>query len=168
MEPLQGEGRPGTVPNEPFHACTVVALDPDRSVDAEPTGSLPAQHAVSVGFVEEALAPKVPEHAALEGTACPLQAVALELEPAVGVEAGGLMEADLTVGALRERAVEDDTVVVKMRVERRAEPMQKADPAELGIPGRAGTHAAKRRPDSPQEDPKDGTCDVRVALQEGP
>ena len=115
MEPLQREGRPGTThlrwvpPNEPFDALTVIALDADRSIDAEATGTLPREHAVSVGFVEETVGAEVSEHTALDD--------ALELEPPVGGEAGGRMEADLTVGAVREHAVEDDTVVVEVCVE---------------------------------------------------
>ena len=46
MEPIESEGRPGAVANEPFHALTVIALDADGRVDTEATGSLPSEHAV--------------------------------------------------------------------------------------------------------------------------
>jgi len=49
-------------------------------VDAEPSGSLPAEHAVSVGFVEETAGPEVAKNAALDD--------ALELDPVVGLEPG--------------------------------------------------------------------------------
>ncbi len=65
-------------------------------------GGVPGVAGGRVGFVEEAQASEVTEHPALEGTACPLQAVALQVLPVVGLKQGGLMEADLTVGALRE------------------------------------------------------------------
>ena len=52
VEPFQGEGRPSTVAEQPFHAGSVVTLDANGRVDAEPAGSLPGKHAVGVGFVE--------------------------------------------------------------------------------------------------------------------
>ncbi len=79
---------------------------------------MPAEHAVSVGFVEEAATPEVTKDATLEGTACPLQAVALEFLPVVRFEEGSFVEAGIPVGALRERAVKDDAVIVEVSVER--------------------------------------------------
>jgi hypothetical protein len=37
---------------QPFEAGTVLSVDTHRGVDAEPTGALPAEHAVSVGRIE--------------------------------------------------------------------------------------------------------------------
>ncbi len=173
MEPLQGERRPGTThlrwvpPDQPFHARPVIALDPDGSINAEATGSLPAEHAVSVGFIEEAAPPEVPQHAALKGTACPLQAVVLEFLPVVGLKQGGLVKADLTVRTLRERAVEYDTVVVEVRVECRAESMEEADRPQLAIPGRAWARATQGRSNGAEEDSEDGARDVRIVVEEG-
>jgi hypothetical protein len=48
MEPLQRKGRPGAVADEPLDALPVIAQDMDGSIDAETTGSLPAEHAVGV------------------------------------------------------------------------------------------------------------------------
>jgi hypothetical protein len=53
---------------------------------------------------------EVPEHAALDD--------ALEFVPVVGLEMGGLMEAGIAARAVRECAIEDDTVVVEVRIER--------------------------------------------------
>jgi hypothetical protein len=63
-----------------------------------------------VGFVEETAGAEVAEHAALND--------ALEVEPVLGLRPGGFMESGLTVGAPRERAIEDHAVEVKVCVER--------------------------------------------------
>ena len=110
MEAFQREGWPGAIADEPLDALPVIAQDADGSIDAEAAGSLPSEHAVSVSFVEETVGAKVAEYAALDD--------ALEVEPVVGLKPGGFMELDLTIGALRKGAVEDDTVVVEVRVER--------------------------------------------------
>jgi len=158
MEPLEGERRPGTVSDEPFHALTVITRDADGGIDAEPTGSLPSEHAV--GFVKEALGAEVAEHAALDD--------ALEVEPVVGLKPGGFMKSDLTVRPLRECAIEDDTVEVEVPVQGRAEPVEEADAAERGTVVRSWAGAAERRADGPEEDPQDGACGVGVVVQEGP
>jgi hypothetical protein len=51
---------------------------PNRGVEAEPTGALPGEHAVGVGFVEQAVAAEVAEHASLENV--------LEFGPVLGSE----------------------------------------------------------------------------------
>jgi hypothetical protein len=83
-----------------------VALDVHRSVDAEPAGSLPGEHVAGVVFLEETLGAEVAEDAALDE--------ALEGEPVVGGEPGGLVEAYRAVGRLVEDAVEDDQVEVEV------------------------------------------------------
>ena len=40
VESFQREGRPSTVTEQPFDACSVLALDAHGRVDAEPTGAL--------------------------------------------------------------------------------------------------------------------------------
>jgi hypothetical protein len=159
MEPLESEGRPGTVSDEPFDALPVITLDADRSVNAEPAGALPSEHAVRIGLVEETVGAEVPEDTALDD--------ALEVEPVMGLKPGGFMEPGLTDGSPREHAVEDDHVIVEVPVEGGAEPVQEADGPELGIPGRAGARVAQGGSDGPKEDLQDGTGDVRVVVQEG-
>ncbi len=66
VEPFERERWTSTVSEQPFDACWVLALDADGRVDAESTGALPREHAVGVGFVEQAVASEVPEHAALD------------------------------------------------------------------------------------------------------
>ena len=116
---MQSEGRSGTVAEQPFDACPVLALDADGRIDAEPTGPLPGEHAVSVGFVEQAVAMEVAEHTALDNV--------LEFVPVLGLKEGGLMEADLPAVGLREHAIEHNRVKVEMRVEAGAESMKEAE-----------------------------------------
>ena len=56
VEPFQSEGRSSTVTEQPFDARSVLTLDVDGRVDAEPTGALPGKHPVGVNFVEQAVA----------------------------------------------------------------------------------------------------------------
>jgi hypothetical protein len=46
MDSLQSEGWTSTVAEQPFDACSVLTLDADGCVDAEPTGALSGEHAV--------------------------------------------------------------------------------------------------------------------------
>ena len=48
------------------NACSVLTLDADARVDAEPTGTSPGEHAVGVGLVEQTVAAEVAEHATLD------------------------------------------------------------------------------------------------------
>ena len=66
VEPFERERWTSTVSEQPFDACSVLALDADGRVDAESTGALPREHAVGVGFVEQALRAEVAEHTALD------------------------------------------------------------------------------------------------------
>ena len=98
VEPFQSEGRSSTVAEQPFDAGSVLALDVDGRIDAEPTGALPRKHAVGIGFVEQADPPSVGARAEVaEDTA--LYDV-LQFVPVLGNELGGLVEADLPVVGL--------------------------------------------------------------------
>jgi len=46
MEPFKRERWTSTVTELPFDACSVLALDTDGRIDAEPTGGLPAEHVI--------------------------------------------------------------------------------------------------------------------------
>jgi len=52
MEALEGEGRPGAVPEEALEAGAVVPLDAHGSIDAEATGSLPGEHVAGVEVIQ--------------------------------------------------------------------------------------------------------------------
>ena len=92
MESLQGKGRTSAVAEQPFDSSMVVTLDADGGVDAESAGALPDEHAVGIGFVEQAVRAEVAEHATLDD--------ALEVEPVVGLKEGGLIEMHLIIGGL--------------------------------------------------------------------
>ena len=67
LEPFEGEGRTGTVAQEPFEPCTVTARDMDRGIDAEPAGGLPREHVIGDVPFEQAVAVEVTEHAVAHG-----------------------------------------------------------------------------------------------------
>jgi len=66
VEPFESEGRSGTVAEQPFDAGSVLALDADGRIDAEPAGAAPREHAVGIGFVEQAMRAEVAEHTSLD------------------------------------------------------------------------------------------------------
>ena len=52
-------GEHAVVTDEPFHARPLIALDADGSINAEPTGAPPSEHAVGVGLVEETVGAQI-------------------------------------------------------------------------------------------------------------
>ena len=62
VEAVEGEGGPGTIPDEPLEACAVGSLDTDAAVEAEPAPVIPAEHVLGVVGLQEAVAAKVAEH----------------------------------------------------------------------------------------------------------
>jgi hypothetical protein len=108
---------PGTVADKPLDAGAVLALDAHGGIDAEPTGALPGEHVVRVGFVEEAAASEQSQDAALHG--------GFEVLDVLGAHFGGLVEPDVMIapmGTHGEQAVEDDEVEVGVDVEGGAGP----------------------------------------------
>jgi hypothetical protein len=106
---------------------------------------------------------EVPKHATLKD--------ALEPEPVLGLEEAGFVKVSLPVVTpvdSGEDAVDNNQVEVEVWVQGRAEAVQEADGAGLGLGGRTGTCVAKRGPDRAQEDPEDGTRDVGIVMQERP
>jgi hypothetical protein len=80
---------PGTVADKPLDAGAVLALDAHGGIDAEPTGALPGEHVVRVGFVEEAAASEQSQDAALHG--------GFEVLDVLGAHFGGLVEPDVMI-----------------------------------------------------------------------
>jgi hypothetical protein len=66
VQPFERERLPGTVPDEALDAGAVLGFDAHGSVDAEPTGALPGEHACGVGLVEEVVAAEVAKDAGAE------------------------------------------------------------------------------------------------------
>jgi hypothetical protein len=59
VETIESEGRPGTIPNEPFQSLPVGGFDADAPVQAKTATVLPAQHILGVVGLQEAVAPKM-------------------------------------------------------------------------------------------------------------
>ena len=110
LDPLECEGRTGTVAQESFEPSSVVGRDVDRGIDAEPTGGLPVEHVVGDMTFEQAVAVQVTEHAVAHGV--------LQLIPVGGREMGGLVELDRALGILAEHTVDDTDVEVEVCVQR--------------------------------------------------
>ena len=105
LEPFEGEGRTGTVAQEPFEPYTVTARDVDRGIDAEPAGGLPREHVIGDVALEQ-----TPTHLRWVPRGITEHAVAnrvLEFVPVGSREVGGLVELDRALGILAEHAVDD-------------------------------------------------------------
>jgi len=160
MEPFERKGQTCAVPEQPLDARAVLSRDANGGVDAEPSGALPAEHAVSVGFIEQALGAKVPKYTALDDM--------LEIEPVGRRELAGGMELCAPIARSRKHSVEYHEVVVEVRIERGAESMEKRQGPDAGVLGCAGARTAHRSAYGPHEDPQDASRDVRIVLKEGP
>lgn len=64
-------------------------LHAHRGIDAEPTGTLPAEHAEGVGLIEQLVRADVPQDTTLDD--------ALEAGPVLGLEEGRFVEASLAL-----------------------------------------------------------------------
>ncbi len=73
---LEGEGRPGTVSQQPLAPGGVGAMDSVRGIEAEAAAGLPGEHAFDGVFVEESAAPEEAKHATLQGHASSISAAA--------------------------------------------------------------------------------------------
>jgi len=100
--------------DEALEAGAVGLLDPHRSIDAEPTGSLPREHIEGIGLIEQPVGAEGSEDATLHD--------ALEPAPVLGPQERGFVEERLSVLGSGEDAVEDDEVEVGMGVEGGAGP----------------------------------------------
>jgi hypothetical protein len=60
MEAVEGEGSPGTIPNEPLESGPVGSLDADAGIEAEPPTVIPGQHILGLVGLQEAVAAKMP------------------------------------------------------------------------------------------------------------
>jgi hypothetical protein len=122
-----------------------------------PVGALTGEHAIGVGFVEQALSAEVAKHTVLNDM--------LELDPVGRGKLTGRMEIGLLVLGGREHAVEHHDVIVKVCVEGGAESMEEGDGAESGVPECPWAHSAQCGADGAHEDPEDGSGDLRVVVK---
>ena len=63
LEPLQGEGRAGTITQQALQAGVVLAFDPDRGIDREASTMVPAGHLVGIVLPEITGAGEPAQHA---------------------------------------------------------------------------------------------------------
>ncbi len=123
-----GTAAPALASSPALEAGTVIALDAQRSVDAEPAGTLPEEHVESVELVEQPVGTEVSEDAPLND--------ALEPSPALGLEKRRFVDASLSVVAVvawGEDAVQDDPTDVEMGTRTPRDAVRRGSPA-----GRSG------------------------------
>ena len=118
VESVESEGRPGTIPNEPFEAGPVGGLDADAGVQAKAATVIPGQHVLGVVGLQEAVASKMPEDPFSNGVLEALQEFAGEgcglVEAEVGFWVGRIL-IGIILGPLEE-PVDHAQVVVEMRI----------------------------------------------------
>jgi hypothetical protein len=134
MEPFESEGRSRTIPDQPLEALPVGSLDTDAPIEAKPAAVIPAEHVLGVVGIQEGVATKVTEHSTSHGVLEVLQEHAGEGSSFVEAEAGLRMRRILSRVTLNllEEPVHDAEMIVKVRVQRRAETMEEADRAQRG------------------------------------
>ncbi len=137
VEPFEGKGRPGTIPDQPFEPLPVGGLDADAAVQAKATPVIPGEHVQGLVGFQEAVAAKVAQY--------PFSHRVLEALQETGGEGGGLVETEAGVRVVwvgrylirirtdpLEEAVDDEDVEVEMGVQRRAEAVEETDRADGG------------------------------------
>lgn len=110
-----------------------------------------------IELVEKSVATEVAEDALLDER--------LHLSDVIGRQVMALVELDLAVVGLAEHAVEDDEVVMRVDVERRAEAIKEADGSELGARRRSWARATERRANRAQQDLEYGAGDAHVVVE---
>ena len=158
VEAVEGEGRPSTIPDEPFEAFAVGGLDTDAGVKAEPATVIPAEHLLGVVGLQEAVTTEVAEHPTSHGVLEALQELVGEGGGFVEAKAGFRMRRILSRVTLHllEEPVHDAEMIVKVRVQRRAETMEEADGSEGGGAWSCWTGLPESGLEGPKENMKDG------------
>jgi hypothetical protein len=104
----------------------VVALDTYRGIDAESACAPPVEHISGDSLIKEPMPCEVTKHPTLYS--------ALEGEPVIGGEIGRFVEEDRSVIGLGKYAIDDDEVVVEVRVEAGAESVWEGSTRITGSP----------------------------------
>jgi hypothetical protein len=155
-QPFQGEGRAGTVAQQPLQAGAVVPGNPHRRVEGKTT-VLPTEHVLGVRRLQQPAAGKPPQH--------PSAHLGGDGREPLWRQGGGWSELDLTVGAAHEHPVDDTAMEMDVTVQGRAEPVDKADRPEPRARGGHGTGLPQVVLDQPQKDVEHGTERPGLALQ---
>ena len=134
MEAVQGEGTPGTIPDEAFEAGAVGGLDADAGIEAEPAAVLPGEHILSLVGLQEAVAATMPQNSGTDGVLETFEKLRGESGSFVEREAGGGIGGIQTCISLSplEEPVHDAEMEVIVRVQGGAEAVQEAHRAEGG------------------------------------
>jgi hypothetical protein len=134
VEPFERKRRPGAIPDEALQSSPVGGLDADAGVQAKPATVIPGEHVFGVVGLQEAVALNMPQDPGADRVLEALQELAGEGRGFVETEVGFWM-GGTRIGIsldLLEEPIHDAEVVVKMRIETRAEAMQEADRAHGG------------------------------------
>jgi hypothetical protein len=106
LEPLQGEGRAGTITQQALQAGVVLAFDPDRGIDREASTMVPPGHLVGIVPPEMTGAGEPAQH--------PSAHLLLRRGEVLRAQRGRLGELDLPVLAGDEYPVDHAAVEVHM------------------------------------------------------
>ncbi|MCJ7627524.1 MAG: hypothetical protein MUO50_03950, partial [Longimicrobiales bacterium] len=142
VEAFESKRRSGAIPNQPFEAGPVGGFDTNASIQAEPAAVVSGQHVVRVMGLQEAVA-------AEEGFRTGRVLIRVIPDPL-------------------EESVQDDEMVMKVRVQRRAEAMEEAHGSEGGADWSGWTGLPEGGPESPKEDVKNGAGGPGSVMEEGP
>jgi hypothetical protein len=170
VEPFEGEGWPGTVTDQPLQSFAVCGLDTDTGVQAEPAAVIPRQHVFGFVGLQEAVAAEVAEDSYSDRVLETLQELVGESRGFVETETGFRMhriQSRVTLNLLEE-SIHDAQVEMVVRVQRRAEAMEKADGAHGGGPWGGGRGFPQGRLKGPEQDVKDGAGGAGPVMKEGP
>jgi hypothetical protein len=109
VEAVECEGRPRTIPDQPFQPFPVSFLDTDAPIEAKTAAVIPAEHIHGVVGLQEAVATKVAEHPTSHGVLKALQEFVGEGSSFVEAEAGFRMRRILirVTPAPMEESVDD-------------------------------------------------------------
>jgi hypothetical protein len=158
VESVEGKRGPGAIPNEPLEAGAVGSLNPDAPIQTESAAVIPGEHVVGLVGFEEAVALEMPEDPGADRVLKALQELVGEGDGLVETEAsdGVVWILDLVTHERLEEPIDHAHVVVKVRVQRRAEAMEEADSPETGGGRCGGAGFSQGCPEGPEEDVKDG------------
>ena len=155
VETLEGEGRPGTIPDQTFEAGAVGGLDADGGIEAKAAPVVPGEHVGGLVGLQKAMATEMSEYPGSDDALQAFQELRRESGDLVEAEAGCLGFGALVRIDPLEKPVEHAKVKVEMRVQRRAEPMKEAHrPERRGGRGR-GAGLPQDGLESPEEDMED-------------
>jgi hypothetical protein len=170
VEPVESEGRSGTIPNESFQPGAVGSLDTDAGVEAEPATVIPGQHVLGVVGLQEAVAAEMPQDPGADRVLEALKELVGEGCGFLETEASGWIGRVLirTLLAPLEEPIGDAQMKVEVGVQGGAETMEEADGPEGSGWWSRGTGLPQGSLESPKQDVKDGASGPGLVMEERP